>query len=136
MQLSSLTQVNTSTARASVRDGVVDAVDRAVDRMVEARLDELRAATRDDGCAIHEESVRDFRRFLQVAPGGLTQPQLSLVDDGDVRAFWRDGDRRLGVQFLGDGKVEYVLLDDPPVVRRVRIADFWIVDGLASLMTS
>lgn len=97
-------------------------------------LEELREAARDAGYAVNEGSLADFRAFLKLTPFALSRPLLALVDDGDVRASWRTGDRRLAVQFLGGGLVEYVLLDAKPVVDHGAIKDFWRLRDLESVL--
>ena len=98
------------------------------------RLDDLREAARDEGYDINENSVTDFGNFLKATPFLMRRPLLALVDDGDIRASWRVGDRRLAVQFLGDGRVEYVLLDKQPVVDRGSIEGFWRLRDLESVL--
>ena len=100
------------------------------------RLQELREAAADEGCDINEKSIEDFSQFLLFAPYDLKRPNLALVDDGDIRASWRADDRRLAVQFFGDGTVEYVMLGATPIIDRGTVLGFFHEHDMQSLLTA
>ena len=100
------------------------------------RLEELREAAGYEGLALNEKSLDDFRDFISTAPVAMKRPNLALIDDGDIRASWRAGDRRLAVQFFGNGTVEYVLLDEPPIIGQGAVVGFWSDHDIESLITA
>lgn len=83
----------------------------------ETRLAELEEAAHDEGiCPPRDESKADFIEFLETLGFSARRAAVTLSDDGILRATWRDEKWRLGMSFLGNGKVDYVLLDrlNPP----------------------
>ncbi len=60
---------------------------------------------------LSEASEMDFRRFVFAYPD-LRKGSLVLTDNGNIRAIWK-GSRGsyLGLQFLGDGIVQYVMFN-------------------------
>lgn len=62
-----------------------------------------------EGITINRASERDFWSFAKSTP---LSPKASLVlmDSGNLRAVWKDdNDSHLGIQFLGNRQVQYVI---------------------------
>ena len=73
------------------------------------RIDALRSSAALDGLEVNEFSVRDFWSFI----GSLDlsrQAGLALMDNGNMRAVWKGkDDSHLGLHFLGEQQVQYVI---------------------------
>ena len=75
----------------------------------EERIEFLQEEARHDGYALNSASRRDFEQFALEAED-IRRAGLALLDNGNLRAIWRDGQgTRLGLQFLGGGRAQYVL---------------------------
>lgn len=62
-----------------------------------------------DGYTLSATSEIDFWQFVRSEPD-VRQGNLVLMDNGNVRAIWKDNQgTRLGLQFLGDGLVQFVI---------------------------
>ncbi len=60
---------------------------------------------------LSEASEMDFRRFVFACPN-LRKGSLILTDSGNIRAIWKGSKgSRLGLQFLGDGMMQYVMFN-------------------------
>ena len=78
------------------------------------RIRELDDFARSEGFRVNPASKRTFWRFFERCPFA-TQPGLVLLDNGNLRAVW--GDMRpthVGLQFLPNGQIQYVLFARPP----------------------
>lgn len=94
----------------------------------ETRIRELRGYAAEDGEPFDEESERDLRAFLRSNPS-VRKGGLVLVDSGHLRAVWEgDGGALVGVEFLGGGRLRYVIFGSRPgaggIPRVVGRADF------------
>jgi hypothetical protein len=67
------------------------------------RIVELQEYARQDGERCNEDSIADFLAFPQEI-AGMDGPFLFLEDDGNLRAVWRNSNKRFGIEFLGEGK--------------------------------
>ena len=75
-----------------------------------SRVEKLLGEAALDGIAPNKASERDFWSFMRSIPSAR-QAGIVLLDSGNVRAVWRDGLSILvGLQFLGMGWIEYVIL--------------------------
>lgn len=85
---------------------------RAFQQVLQAykgRIEYLRSEAELDGTIVNEVSERDFWSFFRSMPF-LRKAGVILMDNGNLRAVWRDEHKsRLGLQFLGDQSVEYVI---------------------------
>ena len=61
-----------------------------------------------DGYVLNLASEIDFRQFVWSAPD-IRKGNLVLMDNGNLRAIWKDDQARLGLQFLGGRMVQYVI---------------------------
>ena len=78
-------------------------------RAYKDRIEYLRSEAELDGITVNEASKRDFWSFFRSMPL-LRKAGVILMDNGNLRAVWRGKDKsRLGLQFLGDQSVEYVI---------------------------
>ena len=79
------------------------------------RLRFLRNEATKEGTSINEKSVKDFEQFVKFHPKLMTAG-LCLMDSGNLRAIWKSKGHRhknhFGVQFLGDGMVQYVIFKE------------------------
>lgn len=81
--------------------------DRVENTTVEERLLELDRLALEDDVRPNESSRRDLLSF--VARYQARRPSVSLLDNGDFRAVWRNGHKeQLGLRFLGEGRATYV----------------------------
>ena len=103
---------------------------RGVKSEYQDRVAELVTYGLHEGVQVNEDSERDFSRFVTSGtpkPGG----GLALLDNGNLRATWQNGDDQLAIEFHGNGDVEYVVIwmDETGsydgVARRCNIHDFW-----------
>ena len=77
---------------------------------IDRRLDELKAIALDEGIAVCGRSEHDARGF-QAQLGLAKRPALFLTDGGNCSAVWEDdAGNRVGLEFEGDGVVEYACL--------------------------
>ena len=90
------------------------------------RIAQLRSFAEEDGIELSAPSEGDFFDFA------CTEPQtraasLVLLDNGNLRAVWRSGQQEVGVQFYGDGSVQYLISrdgDDGKVTHTARRGTF------------
>ena len=75
----------------------------------EKRIETLRGLAADEEITVNDTSVGDFRYFVgSVVPS--ENAQLIVMDNGNLRAVWKNDDAgHLGLQFLGDQQVQYVV---------------------------
>lgn len=81
------------------------------------RFGELEEMAREEGiCPVNPEAKGNFFEFLDMLTFSARQASLALLDDGSLGATWRNERWRLGLKFVGDAHVEFVLLDreNPP----------------------
>ena len=74
-----------------------------------SRIEELRGYALEDEIEIREESERDFWEFVTAVPLA-DEGELVVLYNGNLRAVWQDDSgNHVGLQFLGDSSVEYVI---------------------------
>ena len=95
-----------------------------------SRIEYLRREAELDGIIVNEESERDFRSFFRSMPV-LRKAGVILMDNGNLRAVWRGEHKsRLGLQFLGDQSVEFVIFKRRQAAKEVsRAAGFDTLNG-------
>lgn len=86
-----------------------------------ARIEFLQEEARREGYTLNPTSLRDFE-FFALGADNVRKGGLVLLENGNLRAIWRDGQgTRLGLQFLGNGRVQYVIFkrrtEEQPVSR-------------------
>lgn len=79
-------------------------------RQYEERIKHLRElAKEEEDLDLNPQSEKDFWLFIKSIPM-IRKGGLVLLDNGDLRALWKDDDgARIGLQFRGGGEVEYVI---------------------------
>lgn len=79
------------------------------ERAYTSRLKYLQDEAVHDGYVMNPTSEVDFWQFVRSAPA-IRRGNLVLMDNGNLRAIWKDEQgTRLGLQFLGDGMVQFVI---------------------------
>lgn len=106
--------------------------DAAAPPLLEAysrRITELRGYGAEEGVAVNPASEADFWAFI-AAHLDWRRGLMELMGSGNLRAVWKDraAGRHLGLQFLGQQQVEYVIFQPRPesgdVLRTAGIDDF------------
>lgn len=93
------------------------------------RIAELRGYGAEEGVAVNPASEADFWAFI-AARLDWRRGLMELMGSGNLRAVWKDraAGRHLGLQFLGQQQVEYVIFLPRPesgdVLRTAGIDDF------------
>ena len=87
---------------------------REIRRAYQSRIGELIRYGIVEGILLNEASVMDFWGFVRSA-GYTRQARLAFMDNGDIRAVWKgdEGDH-LGLHFLGNQAVNYVMFKRRP----------------------
>lgn len=76
---------------------------------INERLIEIRCDAQLSGDPISETSFHDFLVFLRKA-SPMKRPSIFLLDNGNIRALWlNDKKEQVGLQFLGEGEVQFVI---------------------------
>lgn len=84
-----------------------------------ARIDKLRTAATGEEIEINEASVSDFWTFIRTALFSR-QAGLALMENGNIRAVWKGvEDSHIGLHFLGEQQVQYVIFRRRPGSRRI-----------------
>jgi hypothetical protein len=114
------TQANTA-VRDSVPSGVRDPRAGQTERLsfpnaldIALRIQALRIEAEIDQVPFSNASFAEFRDFLRQIPA-RARPAIFLRDNGNLRALWKNDDQeQIGLQFLGGGDVQYVILKRRP----------------------
>ena len=78
------------------------------------RIQALRVEAEIDQVPFSNASHADFRDFIGQVRSRV-RPSIFLRDNGNLRALWKNGDQeQIGLQFLGGGDVQYVILKRRP----------------------
>ena len=95
------------------------------------RIEELRGYGEDEGVTVNEASEKDFWAFVK-SLSASRKGSLVLMDNGNLRALWKgEQESHLGLQFLGDRMVEYVIFKRRKRARKVsRVAGADNFDGI------
>lgn len=95
------------------------------------RIEYLKEMAAQDGYELSDDSKADFGRFIG-SKAGLRVGNLVLMENGNLRASWKDErGSHLGLQFLGDGMVQYVVFKRREVGPETsRVAGRDTVDGI------
>jgi hypothetical protein len=104
---------------------------RKIHKDYSLRIEVLRSDAEDDGFVLNEASERDFWHYIRSVPFAQ-KAGLVLVDNGDLRAVWKgDDESHLGIQFLGNQWVEYVIFKRrPSTIDVARVASRDTLDGV------
>jgi hypothetical protein len=78
------------------------------------RIQALRIEAEIDQVPFSHASYAEFRDFIRQVPARV-RPAIFLRDNGNLRALWKnDNQEQIGLQFLGGGDVQYVILKRRP----------------------
>lgn len=104
-------------------------------RAYKARVEYLRSEAELDGIIVNEASERDFWSFFR-SMSFLRKAGVILMDNGNLRAVWRGEDKsRIGLQFLGDQSIEYVIFKRRQGAKHIsRAAGFDSLNGFKKLI--
>ncbi|MBB5224514.1 hypothetical protein HNP73_004485 [Amaricoccus macauensis] len=82
----------------------------AAQAAAEKRLQELKEVAAEEGHVVSLASEKGLKAFLAAIPF-TKRPYITLLDNGNVRAFWEDkaAGEQVGLQFLGGDQVQYVI---------------------------
>jgi hypothetical protein len=98
---------------------------------IDSRIQALRIEAEIDQIPFSKASYAEFRDFIRQVPA-RTRPAIFLRDNGNLRALWKNDDQeQIGLQFLGGGDVQYVILKRRP---GGRLMSHYGVDSRAGLM--
>ena len=90
------------------------------------RIRALIAESESEGYLVNAASLAAFRSFVSQYPD-MVRGRLVLMENGNFRATWQgDRDTHLGLQFLPDGLIQYVIFTrrpDSDAISRVRGRD-------------
>ena len=100
-------------------------------RAYESRIEALRADAELDELTINVASEQDFWDFVR-STSYLRRASLAVMNNGNIRAVWKAEDSsHLGIHFLGDGEVQYVIFRLRSYGRRVsRVAGSDTLSGI------
>ena len=88
----------------------IQEISRSIVQSYEQRIDEIALDAILDGVYPHQESEQDMRDFLASIPYAQ-KANIVLGDTGNFRTVWeRYGESRLGIEFMGNGIVQFVIL--------------------------
>ena len=80
----------------------------------QGRIGDLNAYGADEGVSLNEASLMDFWAFVRSA-GYTRRGGLALMRNGNLRAVWKGDDgEHLGLHFLGNQTVNYVIFKRRP----------------------
>lgn len=83
------------------------------------RIDVLRSGAALDGFELNGASERDFWSFIG-STNFLRRAGLALMENGNIRAVWKgEESSHLGLHFLGDRQIQYVIFKRRPGSGRV-----------------
>ena len=95
------------------------------------RIEVLRSDAQRDGFAMNVVSEVDFWSFIE-SISFAQKAGLVLLDNGNLRAVWKgENGSHLGLQFLGNRLVEYVIFKRRQATKEVlRVAGQDTVEGI------
>ena len=102
-----------------------------MNQTTKSRIEALQEDAAFEGITINIASERDFWSFVMSIPASQ-KASLVLLDNGNLRAIWKDSAKNhVGIQFLGNGKVQYVIFKRRPGAADVsRVADIETLEGV------
>ena len=90
-------------------------------RSYERRIDTLLGYASEEGIGSRDGSNKDFNLFVDTTIP-TDKAMLIIMDNGNLRATWKEDRKRLSLEFIGDRLVHYVVFipagaDDQPLER-------------------
>jgi hypothetical protein len=82
---------------------------------IRTRIRELEKILKEeDGSSLSQNSVDEFYTFMELA-GATRRPRIFVPGNGNLQAVWKDDEtNQVGVHFLGNGEVHFVLSHSYP----------------------
>ena len=85
------------------------------------RIDTLLGYASEEGIGARDGSKKDFNLFVDTTIP-TDKAMLIIMDNGNLRATWKEDRKRLSLEFIGDRQVHYVVFipagaDDQPLER-------------------
>ena len=74
----------------------------------ERRIETLLGYASEEGISARDESKRDFNLFVDTSIP-TDKAMLIIMDNGNLRATWREDRSRLSLEYMGDRLVDYVV---------------------------
>ena len=74
----------------------------------ERRIETLLGHASEEGIVARDDSRKDFDLFVDTTIP-TSQAMLIILDNGNLRATWRESRSRLSLEFIGDRLVHYVV---------------------------
>ena len=74
----------------------------------ERRIETLLGYASEEGISARDESKKDFNLFVDTTIP-TDKAMLIIMDNGNLRATWREDRSRLSLEFIGDRLVDYVV---------------------------
>lgn len=103
---------------------------KAVYQAYLARIETLKSDASLDGFSMNKASECDFWSFIKSSPY-VKKGRLVLMDNGNLRATWKDETgNHIGLQFLGNGSIQYVIFRHRPNGRVSRVAGCDTLKGI------
>ena len=95
------------------------------------RIEDLHNEAALDGIEVNAASERDFWSFVTLGDPDR-RAGVMLLDNGNFRAVWKGDDAtHVGLQFLGDGRAEYVIFKRRPATTDIsRVAGNDTLEGI------
>ena len=78
---------------------------------IASRIATIREAAAEDKITLRQSSLDAAIEFLDNENVHL-RPSVFLLDNGNIRLFWRNSNCQIGLQFLDEDKIQYVIIDN------------------------
>ncbi len=76
------------------------------------RIIELEKYANDDGISVSTNSKNEFWQFIYNSDFKFKKDALFLTDNCNLRAVWSDSNNHLGLEFLGNSTIHFVIFTD------------------------
>jgi hypothetical protein len=80
----------------------------ALSSEISARIRLLRIESFLESVPFSESSLTDFEAFYR-ENSPRKKPAIFLTDTGNIRALWKVGEEQIGLQFLGNREIQFVI---------------------------
>lgn len=79
---------------------------------INERLEELEVVGKEENLIMSQDSKSEFLKFIHLLNPSI-RPLIFIVENGNLRALWpHDDGRQIGLQFLGEERIQYVMFDE------------------------
>jgi hypothetical protein len=94
-----------------IRESSISHVQRIAERV--EHLLAISIQEQPESCAMSSNSIKGFMKFLELHKN-IRYPNLTLTPNGEIYAQWKRGRSLLGIQFLSDLDVKFVVFTPNP----------------------